>query len=69
MEKKFGLTTQLLHAYKLVFEEDIEACIRDCDPADCTERIPERRMPKVIKSQLPGDFERIKHTIFGNTTR
>ena len=50
MEKEFGLTTQLLHAYKLIFEDNAEA-------------------PKVIGSQLPADFEGIKQTIFGNTTR
>ena len=50
MEKEFGLTTQLLHAYKLIFEDNAE-------------------VPKVIEAQLPADFERIKQTIFGNTTR
>ncbi len=50
IEKEFGLTTQLLHAYKLIFEDTAEA-------------------PKVIESRLPADFEGIKQTIFGNTTR
>ena len=53
MEKEFGLTTQLLHAYKLVFESDAV----------------EDGFPETVESTLPPDFERIKQTIFGNNTR
>ena len=53
MEKEFGLTTQLLHAYKLVFESDAA----------------EDGFPETVESTLPPDFERIKQTIFGNNTR
>ena len=53
MEKEFGLTTQLLHAYKLVFEPDAV----------------EDGFPETVESTLPPDFERIKQTIFGNNTR
>ncbi len=74
MEREFGLTTQLLHAYKLVFEENAEVGGGDCgaagcDAASCTEDTAKPTMPPVIESQLPADFERIKQTIFGNTTR
>ena len=58
MEKEFGLTTQLLHAYKLIFEEDVPETGEQ-----------ELRLPETVESQLPPDFERIKQTIFGNTTR
>lgn len=58
MEKEFGLTTQLLHAYKLIFEED-----------SSDQGIQALCLPKTVESQMPPDFERIKQTIFGNTTR
>ena len=53
MEKEFGLTTQLLHAYKLIFEPESAG----------------GGFPETVESTLPPDFERIKQTIFGNNTR
>ncbi len=53
MEKEFGLSTQLLHAYRLVFKR-----LPNSDAADLN--------GKTVEAQLPPDFLRIKNTIFGN---
>lgn len=52
ISRRFGLTTQLLHAYKLIFNK----CEGELSYLE----------GKVIHSQLPDDFERIKTSIFGN---
>lgn len=55
--QKFGLHTQLLHAYKLIFEK-------------CDEEGPLAYLQgKVVTAQLPDEFERIEETIFGNNEK
>lgn len=55
MEKEFGLTTQLLHAYRLVFRR---LPLAEGEAGGAAE--------KTVEAQLPPDFVRIKDTIFGN---
>lgn len=69
IEKEFGLTTQLLHAYKLILECDAKARSggggaesRKAESNKDSAMQPAR--PLVIESQLPADFECIKNTIF-----
>lgn len=52
ISKRFGLTTQLLHAYKLIFN----SCQGDLKYLE----------GKVIEAPLPEDFDRIKSDIFGD---
>lgn len=58
MEKEFGLTTQLLHAYRLVFRR-----------MPLAESEAEGAAGKTVEAQLPPDFMRIKDSIFGNHKR
>ena len=52
VEKKYGLTTQFLHAYKLVFNKGIESL--------------SYLEGKEFESKLPENLERIKNDIFHN---
>jgi len=52
IEKQFGLTTQLLHAYKLCFDKGVEPL--------------EYMKGKEIKADLPANFEAIKVSLFGS---
>ena len=55
--QKFGLHTQLLHAYKLIFEK--------CDEEGALAYL----QGKVVTAQLPDEFKRIEETIFGNNEK
>lgn len=79
VNREFGLTTQLLHAYKLVFRRLPSACDSECIDlkaqngaiSKCPD-LPEYELaavPKTIEAQIPPDFMRIKGTIFGNNKR
>lgn len=55
MERELGLTTQLLHAYRLIFRR---MPLADSGAGGAA--------GKTVEAQLPPDFMRIKATIFGN---
>lgn len=82
MEKEFGQTTQLLHAYKLVFkrlpsgeakalknEENGKIADEGHAAARSESKDAEILREKTVEAQLPPDFMRIKDTIFGKDMR